>query len=117
MDEVVVTGYQVINRESYTGTAITKTGEELQQVNPQNVLQAMQTFDPSFRLAENNLTGSNPNALPNITVRGSSALPGGVGTDILRRDNVTTTANMPAFILDGSEVAGQKVLEDRKNGG
>lgn len=111
MDEVIVTGYQVINRESYTGTAITKTGEELQQVNPQNVLQAMQTFDPSFRLAENNLAGSNPNALPNITVRGSSALPGGVDTDILRRDNVTTTVNMPAFILDGYEVGVQKVLD------
>ncbi len=111
MDEVIVTGYQVINRESYTGTAITKTGEELQQVNPQNVLQAMQTFDPSFRLAENNLVGSDPNALPNITVRGSSALPGGVDTDILRRDNVTSTVNMPAFILDGYEVGVQKVLD------
>jgi len=111
MDEVVVTGYQVINRDSYTGTAITKSGEELQQVNPQNVLQAMQTFDPSFRLAENNLAGSDPNALPNITVRGSSALPGGVDTDILRRDNVTSTVNMPAFILDGYEVSVQKVLD------
>jgi len=111
MDEVVVTGYQVINRESYTGTAITKSGEELQRVNPQNVLQALETFDPSFRLAENNLVGSNPNALPNITVRGSSALPGGVDTDILRRDNVTSTVNMPAFILDGYEVSVQKVLD------
>jgi len=111
MDEVVVTGYQVINRDSYTGTAITKSGEELQRVNPQNVLQAMQTFDPSFRLAENNIAGSNPNALPNITVRGSSALPGGVDTEILRRDNVTTTVNMPAFILDGYEVSVQKVLD------
>src|SRR5690606_8086099 len=38
VDEVVVTGYQVIKRDSYTGTAITKTGEELRQVSPQNLL-------------------------------------------------------------------------------
>ncbi|WP_257666361.1 SusC/RagA family TonB-linked outer membrane protein [Parapedobacter tibetensis] len=111
MDEVVVTGYQIINRDTYTGTAVTKTGEELQQVNPQNILQAIQVFDPSFRLAENNLAGSNPNALPNITVRGSSALPAGTDSDVLRRDNITSTVNLPAFILDGYEVNVQKILD------
>ncbi len=111
MDEVVITGYQIINRDTYTGTAITKSGEELQQVAPQNVLQAMQVFDPSFRLMENNLAGGNPNALPNITVRGSSALPAGTESGVLRRDNITATTNMPAFILDGYEVDVQKVMD------
>ncbi|WP_245893584.1 SusC/RagA family TonB-linked outer membrane protein [Sphingobacterium gobiense] len=110
VDEVVVTGYQVIKRDSYTGTAITKTGEELRQVSPQNLLQAVQVFDPSFKLLDNNLAGSNPNALPNINVRGASSLPSGSG-EILRRDNVTGTTNMPAFILDGYEVNVQKVLD------
>src|SRR5690606_10876177 len=110
VDEVVVTGYQVIKRDSYTGTAITKTGEELRQVSPQNLLQAVQVFDPSFKLLDNNLAGSNHNALPNINVRGASSLPSGSG-EILRRDNVTGTTNMPAFILDGYEVNVQKVLD------
>ncbi len=110
LEQVVVTGYQVIKKDSYTGTAITKTGEELRQVNPQNVLQAMQVFDPSFKILDNNLAGSNPNSLPNINVRGSSSLPTG-GGEVLRRDNITTAINMPAFILDGFEVSVQKVLD------
>ncbi|GGH23745.1 SusC/RagA family TonB-linked outer membrane protein [Sphingobacterium alkalisoli] len=110
VDEVIVTGYQTIKKDSYTGTAITKSGEELRQVNPQNVLQAMQVFDPSFKLLDNNLAGANPNTIPNINVRGSSALPAGSG-EVLRRDNITGTTNMPAFILDGYEVSVQKVLD------
>jgi len=110
LDQVVVTGYQTLKKDSYTGTAITKSGEELRQVNPQNVLQAMQVFDPSFKLLDNNLAGSNPNALPNINVRGSSSLPTG-NNEVLRRDNITTTINMPAFILNGFEVSVQKVLD------
>ncbi|MFC3198629.1 SusC/RagA family TonB-linked outer membrane protein [Parapedobacter deserti] len=111
MDEVVVTGYQVINRDTYTGTAVTKSGEELRQVAPQNVFQAMQVFDPSFRLMDNNLNGSNPNMLPNITVRGSSALPVGTDGDVLRRDNITGASNLPVFILDGYQVDIQKVFD------
>src|SRR5690606_11241872 len=108
VSEVIITGYQTINKNSFTGTAITKSGEELRQVNPQNVLQAMQVFDPSFKLLDNNLLGSNPNAMPNITVRGTSALPTG-NNEILRRDNIITNTNMPAFILDGYEVGVSKV--------
>lgn len=110
VSEVIITGYQTINKNSFTGTAITKSGEELRQVNPQNVLQAMQVFDPSFKLLDNNLLGSNPNAMPNITVRGTSALPTG-NNEILRRDNIITNTNMPAFILDGYEVGVSKVLD------
>ncbi|WP_437920310.1 SusC/RagA family TonB-linked outer membrane protein [Sphingobacterium sp. LRF_L2] len=110
VEQVVITGYQVIKKDSYTGTAVTKSGEELRQVNPQNVLQAMQVFDPSFKLLDNNLSGANPNAIPTINVRGSSSLPTG-NNEILRRDNVTGTVNMPAFILDGFEVGVQKVLD------
>ncbi|TJZ63560.1 SusC/RagA family TonB-linked outer membrane protein [Sphingobacterium olei] len=110
VEEVIVTGYQTIKKDSYTGTAITKSGEELRQVNPQNVLQAMQVFDPSFKLLDNNLAGANPNAIPYINVRGSSALPTGTN-EVLRRDNITGTTNMPAFILDGYEVSVQKVLD------
>ncbi len=110
VSEVIVTGYQAINKNSFTGTAISKSGEELRQVNPQNVLQAIQVFDPSFKLLDNNLLGSNPNAMPNITIRGTSSLPTG-NNEILRRDNITTNTNMPAFILDGYEISVTKVLD------
>ncbi|HTI92342.1 MAG TPA: carboxypeptidase-like regulatory domain-containing protein, partial [Puia sp.] len=63
---MVVTGYQVINKESFTGNAITVSGEELKKVNPNNILQSLQAFDPSFSIATNNLQGSNPNVLPSI---------------------------------------------------
>ncbi|AXY78551.1 SusC/RagA family TonB-linked outer membrane protein [Paraflavitalea soli] len=107
---VVVTGYQLINKESFTGNAVVISGEELRKVNPVNVLQSIQAFDPSFRIAENNLAGSNPNRLPNINLRGSTALPTGTG-DILSRANLQSNLNLPTFILDGYEVSLEKVYD------
>ncbi|WP_242695941.1 SusC/RagA family TonB-linked outer membrane protein [Desertivirga brevis] len=110
LKNVVVTGYQEINKESFTGTAVTIKGADLKKINPQNLLQSIQAFDPSFKLMDNNLLGSNPNALPNINVRGSSALPTGNG-GVLRRDNFNGNVNLPAFMLDGYEVSLQKVFD------
>ena len=110
MNDVVITGYQTIKRESYTGTAITMSGADLKKMNPQNLLASIGAFDPSFKLQQNNLAGSNPNRIPNINVRGSSALPSGDG-QVLRRDDFTSGANMPVFILDGYEVNVQKVFD------
>lgn len=110
MDNVVITGYQVLNKESFTGTATTVTGEELKRSNPSNVLQAMQTFDPSFKIVENNILGSDPNRLPAINVRGSTALPAG-DEGLLDRNNLATNVNLPTFILDGFEVSLQKVYD------
>ncbi|RZL13539.1 MAG: SusC/RagA family TonB-linked outer membrane protein, partial [Pedobacter sp.] len=113
MEDVVVTGYQTIKKESYTGNAIVIKGEDLKRTNPQNLLKAIQSFDPSFRIATNNLVGSDPNALPKINVRGATALPG-IPTnkdDVLDRNNVAASFNLPAFILDGFEVGVQKVVD------
>ncbi|WP_298714011.1 SusC/RagA family TonB-linked outer membrane protein [Chitinophaga sp.] len=100
MKDVVITGYQRIKRDNYTGSAVTITGEELKRFNPQNILSSIQAYDPSFRLAENNLAGSNPNALPNISIRGTTALP--ANTDnVLSRNQLASVTNLPLFILDG----------------
>lgn len=107
---VVVTGYQLINKESFTGNAVTVSGEELRKVNPVNILQSIQVFDPSFRVMENNLAGSNPNRLPNINLRGSTALPTSTG-DVLSRANLQSNVNMPTFILDGYEVSVEKIYD------
>jgi len=110
LDDVIVTGYQTINKNNFTGTAITVTGEELKRMNPQNVLQSIMVFDPSFKLVENNLLGSNPNILPNINVRGTTAIPSG-SEGVLRRDNLAGNVNLPAFILDGYEVSLEKIYD------
>lgn len=113
MSDVIVTGYQTIKKESYTGNAIVIEGEDLKRTNPQNVLKAIQTFDPSFRLLDNNLAGSDPNAMPRINVRGATALPGMPANkdDVLDRNNLSSSFNLPAFILDGFEVSLQKVID------
>jgi len=110
MNDVVVTGYQTIKKDNYTGNAITISGDQLRRVNPQSLLQSIGTFDPSFKLIDNNLAGSNPNRIPSINVRGASALPSGDG-QVLRRDDILGTANMPVFMLDGYEVSVQKVFD------
>jgi TonB-linked SusC/RagA family outer membrane protein len=113
IDNVVITGYQTIKKESYTGNAIVIKGEDLKRTNPTNLLKAIQSFDPSFRLLTNNLAGSDPNAMPRINVRGATALPGlpnSVG-EILDRNNLASSYNLPAFILDGFEVSLQKVVD------
>lgn len=107
---VVVTGYQLINKESFTGNAVVVTGEELRKVNPVNVLQSIQSFDPSFRIMENNLAGGNPNRLPNINLRGTTALPTGTG-DVLSRANLQSNVNLPTFILDGYEITVEKIYD------
>lgn len=110
LNEVVVNGYQEIHRDNYTGTAVIVSGEKLKEMSPQNLLQGIQMVDPSFKILANNFNGSNPNSLPVINVRGSSALP--TGSDgVLRRDNINSTVNLPAFILDGYEVNLEKVFD------
>ena len=108
--DVVVTGYQVIKKDNYTGNAITVSGADLKRNNPQNLIKSIQSFDPSFRVLDNNLTGSDPNKLPRINVRGATAIPS-INDDILNRNNLSSNYNLPAFILDGFEVSLQKVVD------
>ncbi len=110
LQNVVITGYQSIKKDTYTGNAIVVKGEDLKRNNPQNVLKAIQSFDPSFKLLDNNLAGADPNALPKINVRGATALPS-INDDILDRNNLSSNYNLPAFILDGFEVSLQKVID------
>ena len=76
LEDVVVTGYSNVRKSSFTGSSTQITGDELRKVSQTNVLDAMQSFDPSFRLMSNTQFGSDPNALPEMYIRGRS----GVGT-------------------------------------
>ena len=91
LDDVVVTGYANVRKESYTGTAVRVEGEELLKVANRNVISALQVFDPSFRIMENNAMGSNPNAIPEFYIRGQS----GIGNLSLTDISESRTKNNP----------------------
>ena len=112
LNEVVVTGYATINRNSFTGTSVTVSAEQLMSVSKTNVLGALQTFDPSFRIAENTRMGSNPNNIPELYIRGRS----GIGTTQLDTENLSkaelkNNPNLPTFIMDGFEISVQKLYD------
>ncbi|MEG0795160.1 MAG: SusC/RagA family TonB-linked outer membrane protein [Odoribacter sp.] len=107
MDEVVVNGYFTKNKESFTGSAVIVTKDELAKVSSNNLISALQVFDPSFRLQENVEMGSNPNSLPDFRIRGNS----GFGTEGLTESNLKNDPNLPTFILDGYEVKVEKIFD------
>ena len=104
LDDVVVTGIFRRNKELSTGASVTVTGEQLKMVGNQNILQSLRTLDPSFKIVENNLNGSDPNALPEIEVRGANGIP-----DL--DANYKGNPNQPLFILDGFEVSLQRIVD------
>lgn len=112
LDEVVVTGYAKISKNSFTGTSVTVTADQLMSVSKTNVIGALQVFDPSFRIAENNMAGSNPNNIPELYIRGRS----GIGTTQLDAESLSKTSlknnpNLPTFIMDGFEIKVEKLYD------
>ncbi len=107
MEEVVVNGYFSKNKESFTGTAVVVTKDELSKVSSNNLISALQVFDPSFRLQENVEMGSNPNSLPDFRIRGNS----GFGAEGLSESRLKNDPNLPTFILDGYEVEVEKIFD------
>lgn len=116
VDEVVITGYANIRKESFTGNATTVSKDKLLKTNNKNVIEALQHFDPSFRIKENSLWGSDPNALPEFNIRGESSIAMRKGLDVeaerlTQRTNLQDNPNLPIFILDGFEVSVQKIYD------
>lgn len=112
LDDVVITGYSNIKKTSFTGSSTQISGDELRAVSQTNILDAMQVFDPSFRLVTNTQFGSDPNALPEMYIRGRS----GMGVKELDRDplsksNLENNPNLPTFIMDGFEVSIEKIYD------
>jgi len=86
--------------------------DQLMSVSKTNVLGALQVFDPSFRIAENNMMGSNPNSVPELYIRGRS----GIGTTELDAESLSKSAlknnpNLPTFIMDGFEISVEKLYD------
>lgn len=104
IEDVVVTGLFERPAEMYTGAARSFSQEQLQQVSSDNVLTALKSLDPSFQMPENLNLGSNPNALPDVTLRGGNSL---VDPNVSSSTpfNYNSNPNTPLFILDGFEVS------------
>lgn len=106
IEEVVVTGYFNKTRESFTGSQVTVKAEEMKKVGALNIIQALNAFDPSIRLEESLEYGSDPNRVPEITIRGEN------GFDLRSSaDNDRTNPNAPLYVLDGIEVSAQRIYD------
>ncbi len=108
IQDVVVTGVYERKKESFTGSATTYSGKELRMLGAQNVLKNLAVIDPSFKINENALMGSNPNTMPNIEVRGKTSIVG-------LQEEFGQDPNQPLFILDGFETDIQTVMDLNMN--
>ena len=104
MEEVVVNGMFTRKANTFTGAVTTVKGEELRRVGNANVLESLKNIDPSFLQIENLKAGSNPNALPDFQMRGSTTV-----SDV--QGEYASSANQPLFILDGFETELTKILD------
>lgn len=110
MDEVVVTGIFTKAKESYTGAVTTITSADLKRVGNRNILTSIRNIDPSFNIVDNPTMGSDPNSLPDITVRGNSSMTSNV-KDLQSDSRSTQSANMPLFIMDGFEISLERMMD------
>ena len=97
VDEVVVTGLLMRKKSGFAGTTTMITKQELAKVSTGNIFTTISAIDAGFKINENNLEGSNPNVLPDFTIRGKGSFQNG--------------STAPIFILDGFEVSAQKVFD------
>ena len=101
IEEVVVNGFFTQKTNSYTGSVTSVKGEDLLKVSPNNILKALAFTVPGLHIVENNEQGANPNYIPEIILRGTTALAvdGQFGL------------NTPQIILDGVEMSLQALYD------
>ena len=97
LSEVVITGFVNKSKVSFTGSQTTVQKDQLLSMGTKNVLESLQSFVPGLVIAENNLAGSNPNSRPELSIRGRATFDG--------------SANMPLFVVDGTEVSADYVYD------
>ena len=92
LDNVVVTGFVDRKKNSYTGSTYKINRDEIVEMVHSNAIEIIQLKSPGFELFDDVVSGSDPNKLPDMVMRGRSSFIEGEGT------------NLPLFILDGTEV-------------
>jgi TonB-linked SusC/RagA family outer membrane protein len=112
LNEVTVnTGIYTRKSNSYTGSTLVIKGEDLKKVGNANFFQSLKNISPSMVL-DNFAAGSNPNAMPEIQLRGTSTFP--LNTDDLAsglKGNYVKSPNEPLFILDGFETSAERLFD------
>lgn len=108
VNDVVVTGIFRKAKESYTGAATTISSKELSNFKGQNLVATLRNIDPAINLLMDNNVGSNPNALPQINMRGNSSLPMNVQEF---NEGIKQQINTPLIIMDGFEISLQKLMD------
>lgn len=112
LGEVVVTGISRRSKNSFTGNYVEVKGDDLRKMSPTNILKGLQFFDPSFKVIENNRSGSDPNAEPDFQIRGDQSLGSkSMNSMDLMLDNVSSRPNTPLFVLDGFIVPMSRILD------
>ncbi|WP_373835302.1 SusC/RagA family TonB-linked outer membrane protein [Bacteroides heparinolyticus] len=109
LTEVVVTG--IFNRTSgsFTGSAATISSQDILKAGNQNVIQSLKNIDPTLQIGDNLLSGSDPNSLPDLSMRGTSSLPSGEVGNV--RNQYSNQPNQPLFILDGFETSLATIMD------
>ena len=90
IESVVVTGFTKKDKKSYTGAQTTIKSEQLLSVGTKNLLQGLEAFVPGLQVVQQNSLGSDPNARPELNLRGRATFSG--------------AANLPLFVVDGAIV-------------
>ena len=108
LGEVVVTGIYTRKAESYTGSAVTVTSQDLKRVGNANILQSLKNLDPSVYIADNLTSGSDPYSVPTVSMRGTSSFPAETSS---LKSNYQHDPNSPLWILDGFETSAGHVVD------
>ncbi|WP_316841274.1 SusC/RagA family TonB-linked outer membrane protein [Pedobacter gandavensis] len=107
LEDVVITGTGIERKkESFTGATATFSGEQLKTVGNNNIIASLKALDPSFNVLDNQISGSNPNVLPDIEIRGKTGV-----NALSLKDAFGTQPNQPLFILDGFETSLQIIVD------
>lgn len=110
IDDVVVTGIYERKASSYTGSVHVISKDEIKKVGSVNLFQALKNIAPSMVLDNFDL-GSNPNAMPEIQIRGTSTFPTDLQATQGLKGNYLRTPNEPLFIVDGFESTVERVFD------
>lgn len=108
LKEVIVTGIYTRPMGSYTGSATMIKGEEIRKVGGQNLLQSLKNVDPSIYLPDNLALGSDPNSVPDLSLRGNAAV---LSEESGNLRSTRFNPNQPLFIVDGFETSIETIMD------
>ena len=90
IESVVVTGFTKKDKKSYTGAQTTIKSEQLLSVGTKILLLGLVAVVAGLQVGQQNNLGSDPNARPDLNLRGRATFSG--------------AANLPLFVVDGAIV-------------